>query len=315
MKTTLYCHLLIVSLLLFSFPNHTQAKPLKDLESIHFGMNHLSIKKTFPKKHRRANLDPRSTENILVFTGGSHLKKPVSRWVFKLNNATGLHTAIVAYKPSPSYLVPYYSYLKIVLNKTYGPSKKPVEVLQPPYKPGQEIEAIKAGKGKFLTFWKLKENKSILLTLTNQSTINLVYQDTKLQLAAKKQAPQQPTLKTTLTAARPEKYSTIIKLIQSFNDPEKALTSVNLLIKQYPNYPEAYVIKAAILFEQQKYQDTINLLTISASKASTTKGVQAESHWLKGKAYSKLFQCNFAQNHFKSACEMGHSQACQTSCP
>ena len=162
-------------------------RPLPDFLGIPWGASQDEARQIMSGREGVAfNADQSGTSN-LIFHGGVFANKDVRMWVLQFFEDQ-LHTAKILIAPPPTRTIDEFQDLAARFNREYGEPAHSGIIISPPYREGQEMEAIAAGNGFAAALYAFgygsEVEGSILCQVAPNGQIVITYQHQRLNVLA-----------------------------------------------------------------------------------------------------------------------------------
>jgi hypothetical protein len=169
----------------------TNNRPLPSFLGINWGASRQEVRSAMEAKEGVLFSEAQSGESNLVFGGGLFANREVNMWVLQFVNDQ-LHTAKILIAPPIPQTLSVFNDLVVRFTREYGEPAQGGILVSPPFRAGQELEAIAAGKGVAASLYAFGVDNqlegSILCQIAPNGQIVTNYQNERLnQLAISSQ--------------------------------------------------------------------------------------------------------------------------------
>lgn len=165
----------------------TNNQPMPDFLGVSWGASQEEARNAMEAREGVVFSADESGETNLIFFGGLFANKEVKMWVLQFVQDQ-LHTAKILIAPPPALTIHEFKDLRARFTREYGEPAQGGVIVNPPYKEGQELEAIAAGQGIAAALYAFGRGNtldgSILCQVTPDGQIVTNYQHERLNRLA-----------------------------------------------------------------------------------------------------------------------------------
>lgn len=165
----------------------TNGQKLPDFLGLPWGTSRDDAK-TFMESHEGiVPVEEQSSESVMVHQGGMFAGQEVAMWILQFV-ADQLHTGKILIAPHPGQAISTFRNVTASLSEEYGEPTQGGIVVNPPFREGQELEAIMAGSGMAAMLYAFGQGTevegSIFCQVSEQGHIVTTYQHQTLNMLA-----------------------------------------------------------------------------------------------------------------------------------